>query len=93
FVQLAVAPMMPNHPERLAALADGAADRVVVDTYFDGDGSGGRRSRALRMDELYARLGYQGWFRPGAERELMAAMRARMGEERVLFSREGFNAV
>jgi DNA repair photolyase len=93
FVQLAIAPMMPNHPERLAELADGAADRVVIDTYFDGDGSGGRRSRALRMDELYARLGYQRWFRPGAEHELMAAMRARMGAERVLFSREGFNAV
>jgi hypothetical protein len=93
FVQLAIAPMMPNHPERLAELADGGADRVVVDTYFDGDGSAGRRSRALRMEELYARLGYKEWFRPGAERELMAAMRARLGEERVLFSREGFNAV
>jgi DNA repair photolyase len=93
FVQLAVSPMMPNHPARLAELADGAADRVVVDTYFDGDGSGGRRSRALGMDELYARLGYEGWFQPGAERELMAAMRARLGEGRVLYSREGFNAV
>jgi hypothetical protein len=85
--------MMPNHPERLAELADGAADRVVVDTYCDGDGPGGRRSRALRMDELYARLGYEGWFRPGAERELIAAMRSRLGAERVLFSRDGFNAV
>ena len=91
FVQLAVSPMMPNHPARLAELADGAADRVVVDTYFDGDGSGGRRSRALGMDELYARLGYEGWFQPGAERELMAAMRARLGAGRVLFSRAGFN--
>ena len=93
FVQLAVSPMMPNHPERLAELAEGAADRVVVDTYFDGDGALGRRSRALGMGELYTRLGYEGWFRPGAERELMAAMRARLGSERVLFSREGFNAV
>jgi DNA repair photolyase len=93
FVQLAVAPMMPNDPERLAELAEGAADRVVVDTYFDGDGALGRRSRALGMGELYTRLGYEGWFRPGAERELMAAMRARLGAERVLFSREGFNAV
>jgi DNA repair photolyase len=93
FVQLAVSPMMPNDPERLAELADGAADRVVVDTYFDGDGALGRRSRALGMAELYARLGYEGWFRPGAERELMAAMGTRLGAERVLFSREGFNAV
>jgi DNA repair photolyase len=93
FVQLAISPMMPNHPDRFAELAASAADRVIVDTYFDGDGSGGRRSRSLKMGELYTRLGYQEWFQPGAERVLMAAMKRRLGAERVLFSREGFSAV
>jgi DNA repair photolyase len=93
FVQLAIAPMMPNHPMRFAELADDVADRVVIDTYFDGDGAHGRRSRALGIGELYDRLGYTGWFQPGAERELLAAMRSRLGAERVLFSRAGFNAV
>ncbi len=92
-VQLAIAPMLPNHAARFAALADEAADRVIVDTYFAGDGSEGRRSRALGMRELYARLGYDGWFQPGAEDELLAAMRARLGAQRVLFSRDGFSAV
>lgn len=93
FVQVTVAPMLPNNPERLADLVDEAADRVVVDTYFDGDGSNGRRSRALGIGELYERLGYAGWFRPGAELALIAAMRARLGASRVLFSRDGFGAV
>ncbi len=93
FVQLAISPMLPNHPSRFAALADEAADRVIVDSYFAGDGSGGRRSRALGIGELYERLGYQGWFRPGAEEELLASMRARLGRDRVLYSREGFSAV
>ena len=93
FVQIAISPMMPNNPERLAAIVEGVADRVVVDTYFDGDGSGGRRSRALGIGELYQRLGYERWFEPGAELALMDALRARLGRERVLFSREGFNAV
>ncbi|MGH7934696.1 MAG: radical SAM protein [Candidatus Binataceae bacterium] len=93
FVQLAIAPMMPNHAARFAALADDAADRVIVDTYFAGDGSGGRRSRALQIGEMYERFGYAGWFVPGAENELLAAMRARLGDSRVLFSRDGFNAV
>jgi DNA repair photolyase len=93
FTQLAIAPMMPNNPERFTRLADDAADRVVVDTYFDGDGSKGRRSRALGIGELYQRLGYSGWFRPGAEKDLLAALRARLGDGRVLFSEEGFNAV
>jgi DNA repair photolyase len=92
-VQLAIAPMMPNHAVRFAALVEEAADRVIVDTYFAGDGSGGRRSCALGMRELYARLGYERWYRPGAEQELLGVLRARMGEHRVLFSREGFNAV
>lgn len=92
-IQLAISPMMPNDPVRFAALADEAADRVIVDTYFAGDGSEGRRSCALGMRELYQRLGYHGWFEPGAERELLASMRARMGENRVLFSQSGFNAV
>jgi DNA repair photolyase len=93
FTQLAISPMLPNDPIHFALVADEAADRVIVDTYFDGDGSGGRRSRSLGMAELYERLGYRQWFRPGAEQELLAAMRSRLGENRVLFSREGFNAV
>ncbi|MDO8432885.1 MAG: radical SAM protein [Candidatus Binatus sp.] len=93
FTQIAIAPMMPNHPERFACLIDDAADRVIVDTYFDGDGARGARSTALGIGELYARRGYEGWFRRGAERELLAAMRSRLGEHRVLFSGAGFNAV
>ncbi|HKV53094.1 MAG TPA: radical SAM protein [Candidatus Binataceae bacterium] len=93
FTQLAIAPMLPNNPVRFAELAADAADRVIVDTYFDGDGAGGRRSRALGMAEVHQRLGYGEWFAPGAETELLAAMRSRMGAERVLFSRAGFNAV
>ncbi|MFI5351916.1 MAG: radical SAM protein [Candidatus Binatales bacterium] len=93
FVQLAIAPMLPNNPGRFAALADEAADRVIVDTYFDGDGANGRRSRALGMGDLHERLGYASWFHPGAEAELMSALRSRLGHDRVLFSREGFCAV
>jgi DNA repair photolyase len=93
FTQIAIAPMMPNDPARFAAMIEDAADRVIVDTYFAGDGAGGRRSRALGMGELYRRLGYEKWFRPGAENELLAAMRSRLGDDRVLFSRDGFNAV
>jgi hypothetical protein len=74
-------------------LAAETSDRVIVDTYFDGDGAHGRRSRALGIGELYERLGYANWFKPGAERVLLAAMRARLGDHRVLSSRDGFNAV
>ena len=93
YTQMTIAPMLPNDPQRFADLAAEAVDRVIVDTYFDGDGAGGRRSRALGIGALYERLGYTEWFEPGAERGLLAAMRARLGNDRVLFSRSGFNAV
>jgi DNA repair photolyase len=56
FTQIAIAPMLPNHPQRFADLAAENSDRVIVDTYFDGDGARGRRSRALGIGELYERL-------------------------------------
>jgi DNA repair photolyase len=94
FVQVAISPMMPNHPERFAEMVGTIADRVIVDTYFAGDGSGGRRSRALGIGELYRRLGFDSrWFEPGAEENLIAALRSRLGADRVLFSCAGFNSV
>ena len=93
YVQLAIAPMMPNAAERFAEMARASADRVVVDTYFDGDGAKGRRSRALGMAEIYTKLGFEGWFREGAEADLIAALKRRLGPDRVLFSRAGFNSV
>lgn len=93
FTQLAIAPMMPNHPQRFAELAAASADRVIIDTYVDGDGSGGRRSRALGIPELYRHLGYDGWFEKGAETALINAMQTRLGTERVLLSRAGFNTL
>jgi DNA repair photolyase len=93
FTQMAIAPMLPNNPQHFADLAAEAVDRVIIDTYFDGDGANGRRSRTLGIGELYERLGYADWFEPGAERELLIAMRSRLGDDRVLFSRAGFTAV
>jgi DNA repair photolyase len=93
FTQVAIAPMMPNHAERFASLLAESVDRVILDTYFAGDGAHGRRSRALGIGELYRQMGYEGWFQPGAEAALMAALRDRLGADRVLFSGEGFNTL
>lgn len=93
FVQLAISPMMPNCAPRFAELAATCADRVIIDTYQDGDGSGGKRSRSLGIPQLYESLGYTGWFEKDAATELLSAMKSHLGEHRVLFSRAGFNAL
>jgi hypothetical protein len=63
----------------------------VVDTLLDGDGAGGKRSAALGMPQLLQSLGYGDWLRGDAHLPLLEALRKRMGEARVGFSRDGFN--
>ncbi|HYG57495.1 MAG TPA: radical SAM protein, partial [Symbiobacteriaceae bacterium] len=92
-VQVAVSPVLPYDPGTFAGLLADCADRVVVDTLFDGDGARGARSESLGMRELFARHGLGDWYRRDAHLPLLAALRSRMGEERVLYSCEGFNTL
>lgn len=89
--QAAISPVLPCDPEIFAELIAARASRVVVDTLFDGDGAGGRRSAELGMPELLRSLGYEDWLQRDAHVPLLAALRARMGAARVGFSQEGFN--
>jgi DNA repair photolyase len=90
-VQLAVSPVLPHDVTEFADLLAAHADRVVVDTLFDGDGAGGRRSEALGMRALFSAHGDEHWYTRDAHLPLMAALRQRMGERRVLYSAAGFN--
>lgn len=91
-VQVAVSPMLPNNPDAFAGLLAGRCHRVVVDTYFDGDGAGGRRTERLGVREMYARHGYADWYRPDAHRRLQDAFVETIGAEQVTFSKDGFNS-
>ncbi len=92
-VQAAVAPVLPLNPERFAGLLAGRVTRVLVDTFFAGDGSGGRRSTRLGMGRLLAELGYADWFTDTAHLGLMEALRQHFSEDEIVFSQEGFAAV
>ena len=92
-VQLAVSPALPHDAEAFADLLAAHADRVVVDTLFEGDGAKGRRSESLGMRDLYARFGFADWYHPEAHLPLMEALRRRIGPERIHFSCEGFNTL
>jgi DNA repair photolyase len=89
-VQAAISPALPCDGSRFAALLEPVCDRVIVDTFFEGDGSGGRRSRRLGMPEQLARNGHGAWWAPDAHGPLMEALRARFGSARVGFSQAGF---
>ena len=92
-VQAAVAPLLPSNPDRFAALLAGRVTRVLVDTFFAGDGSGGRRSTHLGMGKRLAGLGYADWFTETAHLGLMEALLNHFPKEAVVFSQAGFAAV
>jgi DNA repair photolyase len=94
FTQITVSPLLPsssNFAEMLAR-AVGERGRVIVDTFLDGDGSGGQRSARLGLDTLLADAGFPGWFARCREHayELRQHLLPWLGPERVLWSAEGF---
>lgn len=90
-VRVTISPMLPNDPDTFVETIRDRCHSVVVDTYFDGDGSGGMRTERLRVRELYQRFGYGEWYRLGAYHGLVNALKASLGAGRVAYSKEGFN--
>ena len=90
-VQVAVSPMLPNDPDHFASLLKNRCHRILIDTFFDGDGSQGRRSERLGMRARYGAHGYSGWYHPNAHRNLFDACATQLGSGRVAYSKEGFN--
>jgi DNA repair photolyase len=95
FTQVTASPLLPSSSAFAEKLAQtvGEKGRVIVDTFFDGDGSRGQRSARLGMDALLADAGFPGWFARCREhaQELRQRLLSLLGPERVLWSAEGFS--
>jgi DNA repair photolyase len=89
--QVAISPLLPCDPGRFAELLKGCCRRALVDTFQEGDGSGGRRTERLGIFDQLQSLGYGEWARPDCYQELLRALRSTLGPERVFFSQDGFN--
>ena len=91
-VQAAISPTLPHDAERFADLLAGAADRVIVDTFF-GDGSNGKRTSRRPLPKQFAQLGYGDWRDISSAERLYDLLLERLGSVRVSWSQEGFNAL
>jgi DNA repair photolyase len=89
-VQAAVSPALPHDSKRFADLLLGAADRVVVDTFF-GDGSNGKRTSRRPLPARFLELGLGDWRDLSAAERLLYELTQLMGTDRVGWSQEGFN--
>lgn len=87
--QAAIAPLLPStqqFPETLASVVD----RICVDDYFMGDGSGGKRTERLGIYSKYEQLGLEKWYAPSAYQKLIKRLRRKFAEDQIFVSQQGF---
>ncbi|MBW7474649.1 radical SAM protein [Paenibacillus oenotherae] len=88
-VQATIAPMLPSS-EAFPQLLHAAVNRVCLDDYFMGDGSGGKRTRNLGIQALYKQLGLEEWYHPSAYRIVYDRLRQVFSEDQIYVSQKGF---
>lgn len=88
-VQIAISPVLPfsnQFPKMLSELVD----RVVVDDFFSGDGSQGKRTEKLLIKELYDQEDLEVWYGEHAHKHAIQLLQSSLKRENILFSQEGF---
>jgi DNA repair photolyase len=93
--QATVSPLLPlADPRQFAHDLDPACQRVILDHYLLGDGSpNGLRTRRTQFPTLLEEAGFGEWNRLDKLWEVRQVFAEVLGPERVLLSRDGFNAV
>ncbi|MEX1030682.1 MAG: radical SAM protein [Paenibacillaceae bacterium] len=87
--QATIAPILPSS-EKFAELLRPLVNRVCVDDYFMGDGSGGKRTRGLGIQALYEQLGLEQWYHPTAYTNVLDRLKQVFPEDQLYVSQKGF---
>jgi len=88
-VQATIAPVLPSS-EAFPDVLKKVVDRVCLDDYYMGDGSGGRRTRSLGIHSLYKELGLEEWYSPSAHRIVYERLLRVFSGDQLYLSQEGF---
>ncbi|MFD0050910.1 radical SAM protein [Actinomycetes bacterium NPDC127524] len=87
--QAAVSPLLPcsrEFPKKLKNIAD----RVVIDDYWMGDGSRGKRTENLGVYEIYKKTGMEKWYNPTAYKVVLRMLQQEFGDDGIYVSKPGF---
>lgn len=87
--QAAVAPVLPSSSQFAARLRP-LVSRVVMDDYFMGDGSGGKRTQSLQIHKLYEQLGLEAWYDPAQIKRIWQQFQEHFAEDELFLSQRGF---
>jgi len=92
--QATISPLMPlADPEQFAHALNTACTRVIIDHYEFGDGTHGARTKRTNFPQLLEQAGFGEWNNKEKLWEIRSILAAVLGEDRVLVSTDGFNAV
>ncbi|WP_240416358.1 SPL family radical SAM protein [Paenibacillus periandrae] len=87
--QATIAPMLPSS-EAFPQLLKPLVDRVCLDDYFMGDGSGGKRTRNLGIQAKYEQIGMEEWYGPAAYQIVYDRLKQVFPEDQIYISQKGF---
>jgi DNA repair photolyase len=87
--QATIAPMLPSS-DKFAETLRPLVNRVCVDDYFMGDGSGGKRTRNLGIEALYKELRLEEWYHPSAYLKVYEQLKLFFSEDQLYVSQKGF---
>ena len=88
-VQAAVAPLLPCSEQFPLTLAE-VTDRLTLDDFFMGDGSGGKRTEQLGIRKIFEENGLKDWYDRQAYLKIKRRLREVFPENAVYISQEGF---
>jgi DNA repair photolyase len=89
-VQATIAPVLPSSEEFPVKLVN-IVNRICVDDYFMGDGSGGKRTKNLGIDLKYKELGLEEWYSPSSYQIVYDRFKKVFPEEQIFLSQKGFS--
>lgn len=87
--QATIAPVLPSS-EGFPKILSTVVNRICVDDYFMGDGSGGKRTKNLGIYHLYKHLGLEEWYTPDAYLEVVKRLKKEFTDEQIHVSQDGF---
>lgn len=87
--QAAVAPLLPSSKDFPATLSE-VVDRLCIDDYFMGDGSGGKRTEKLGIFQKYEELGMEKWYEKETHLKLYKRFERYFNPDQIFISQSGF---
>ncbi|WP_026584140.1 SPL family radical SAM protein [Bacillus sp. J33] len=90
--QATIAPLLPCSKEFPAKLKS-IANRVTIDDFWMGDGSGGRRTERLGIRKIYEEMGLEKWYNPTAYKVVLKMLRQEFQDSPIQLgvSKSGFS--